>query len=94
MFLVAVGRKGCLSVILGQLTRCEKSFVPAKKFVVEREREEIETQDSFSGSIRQKSPTSVRYKRRDWVEQRKGFGKRGKEREITLWKLIKKTQQT
>lgn len=32
-----------LFVILGQLTRCEKSFVPAKKFVVEREREEIET---------------------------------------------------
>lgn len=30
-------------VILGQLTRCEKSFVPAKKFVVEREREEVET---------------------------------------------------
>lgn len=64
-------REGCLSAILGQLTRCEKSFVPAKKFVVEREREEIETQDSFSGSIRQKSPTSVRYKRRDRVEQRK-----------------------
>lgn len=71
MFLIAVGRKGCLSVILGQLTRCEKSFVPAKKFVVEREREEIETQDSFSGSIRQKCPTRVRYKRRDWAEQRK-----------------------
>lgn len=30
-------------VIFGQLTRCEKSFVPAKKFVVEREREEVET---------------------------------------------------
>lgn len=47
VFLVAVGHRGCLSVILGQLTRCEKSFVPAKKFVVERkrdkEREEIET---------------------------------------------------
>lgn len=71
VFLIAVGRKGCLSVILGQLTRCEKSFVPAKKFVVEREREEIETQDSFSGSIRQKCPTRVRYKRRDWAEQRK-----------------------
>lgn len=54
MFLVAVGHKGCLSVILGQWTRCEKSFVPAKKLVVEREREEIEKQDSFSGSIRQK----------------------------------------
>lgn len=51
-----------MSIILGQLTRCEKSFVPAKKFVVERQREEIETQDPFSGSIRQKSPTSVRYK--------------------------------
>lgn len=39
VFLVAVDREGCLSVILGQLTRCEKSFVPAKKVVVERERE-------------------------------------------------------
>ena len=43
VFLVAVGQGGCLSVILGQLTRCEKSFVPAKKFLVERAREEIET---------------------------------------------------
>lgn len=32
-----------MAVILGKLTRCEKSFVPAKKFVVEREREEILT---------------------------------------------------
>lgn len=74
-----------MSVILGQLTRWEKSFVPAKKFVVEREREEIETQDSFSGSIRQKSPTSVRYKRRDWVEQRKRiWGKRKGKRDYPV----------
>lgn len=43
VFLVAVRHRDCLSVILGQLTWCEKSFVPAKKFVIEREREEIET---------------------------------------------------
>lgn len=39
VFLVAVGHKDSLSVILGQLMRCEKSFVPAKN-VVERERED------------------------------------------------------
>lgn len=49
VFLVAEGHRDCFSVILGQLTRCEKSFVPAKKFVVEREREEIETSDSNRG---------------------------------------------
>lgn len=63
-------------------SRCEKSFVPAKKCVVDREREEIETQDSFSGSIRQKGPTSVRYKQRDWVEQRKRiWGKKERRKE-------------
>lgn len=40
VFLVAVGHRDCLTVIWGQLTRCEKSIVPVKKFVVEREREE------------------------------------------------------
>lgn len=43
VFLEAAGHRGCLSVIWGQLRRCEKSLVPAKKLVVEREREEIET---------------------------------------------------
>lgn len=38
VFLVAVRQRDCLSVIWGQLTRCEKSFVPAKKLVVEREK--------------------------------------------------------
>lgn len=77
-----------MSVILGQLTRCEKSFVPAKKFVVEGEREEIETQDSFKSY-----KSKIQAKGLGGAEE-KDLGYRGKEREITLWKLIKKSQQT